>query len=657
MSSWLSPPPSPRSSRPARTADPWAFEYRTPRRPPPPPPREEVAGSAPQREDARRKFSYRTLDGQFFVPVAADNSPSPSERLEEIPPEKNDDTFETIDLEPDLEKQEPQPDPNAPKKRRHRARKYFSSAAWWQDEYWMLGVCVATAACLAVLLRQYDNRVVPEDLGFGLQVDTAIIALVTIVRVSLKAFVETALAQGAWIWVSEMAQRRCKHNARLSDFKVFDEASRGMWGSLCLIWRMKFRHLGCIGAAIIILIHGFETFSQQMVIFEQRPTPFLNSSYNPAPAPARSEVWDTYLLRGFAGDLVPALSTKAAVYSGIISTEIPMLTAPCETANCSWPLIPTLAACGGCTEIPISSKCNQTARTCTFSTSSGVAIENPVDSTEHSSFKVSPSNGSVHPMSSTNRAYFSVFDMLSLTQASSKEITVSGNECALWFCIQSYSISIKEGTQIEELAGNWSNVALNQGSGSRNSEYVFVDIPDELNVDNSTRYSVSYEAMTALRSFMTTITQGTVGTDFSSIDYSSDWVEAMWNATGGSLPDWINSFARSMTAEIRQNGKLVPASISPKAKGMYWMLYPGLMILLSIYFLFHTIWASARDDVSAWKGGALPMLFCRVDDNIHDHVGDGMDVPNGLEERVGDIRVAMYRAENGQWGFRSTGYA
>ena len=49
-------------------------------------------------------------------------------------------------------------------------------------------------------------------------------------------------------------------------------------------------HLGCLGAFIVIVSHGFETFSQQMVLFEQRPRQLVNESYSPAPAPARSEV-------------------------------------------------------------------------------------------------------------------------------------------------------------------------------------------------------------------------------------------------------------------------------------------------------------------------------------------------------------------------------
>lgn len=49
----------------------------------------------------------------------------------------------------------------------------------------------------------------------------------------------------------------------------------------------------------------------------------------------------------------------------------------------------------------------------------------------------------------------------------------------------------------------------------------------------------------------------------------------------------------------------------------------------------------------------LPLLFCRVDASIRDRVGDGMDEPDGVEERVGHLGVSMYRAEDGQWSFRA----
>jgi hypothetical protein len=120
-----------------------------------------------------------------------------------------------------------------------------------------------------------------------------------------------------------------------------------------------------------------------------------------------------------------------------------------------------------------------------------------------------------------------------------------------------------------------------------------------------------------------------------------------------------------MTSEIRRHGMLsgsmgmrydgYATQLAPFIRVQWlWLIYPCAMILLSIYYLCYTIIASARDGVSAWKCGALPMLFCRVDDNIRERVGDGMDEPDGLEERIGHLSVAMYRAEKGEYAFRTT---
>lgn len=354
------------------------------------------------------------------------------------------------------------------------------------------------------------------------------------------------------------------------------------------------------------------------------------------------------------------------MYNGIISTELPMIAVSCETANCSWPVIPTLAACGECSTVPVSQSCNQTAKTCTYSTPA-TSLDGPMNTSGYSLFKVTPSNGTVYPIASSSRAYFSVFDMLSVRQQhADEELSVEGNECALWFCIQSYSIFVNGGIQNQTAVSNWSTTTMRTGGGrSYSAEHVFVNIPvDQLNVDNRTRYAVTHEAMAALQGFMTSIITGTVYADVSKIEYSSDWAEAMWN-TSDHLQDWVTTFATSMTGEIRRHRTLGGSTgarydgygthLEPFIKVQWrWLLYPCGMIFLSVYYLFHTIIAGARDGISVWKSGALPMLFCRVDERIQDRVGDGMDGPGGLEERVGHLQVAMYRAENGQWTFRTT---
>lgn len=171
----------------------------------------------------------------------------------------------------------------------------------------------------------------------GVELGALIIAVMTVVRVALKGVVESSVSQAAWVWVSEARHRRnlarastaaagehghrrrrraavtwlrriccCFGHARrdkaeLEDFKMFDDASRGLWGAMILIWEMKGRHTACLGAAIIILAHGFETFTQQMVTYEQRPMEYVNDTVRVAPAPPRSEVWDAYTKRGVGG--------------------------------------------------------------------------------------------------------------------------------------------------------------------------------------------------------------------------------------------------------------------------------------------------------------------------------------------------------------------
>ena len=382
---------------------------------------------------------------------------------------------------------------------------------------------------------------------------------------------------------------------------------------------------------------------------------------------------------------MPTLSTKAAVYSGLISSEAPVVGASCETANCSWPLVPTLSACGECVTLPYVYGCNETARTCTYSTvSGGLAIEDATDSAEHGVFKVSPSNGSAHPLGSTSRAYFSVFDTLALTRSADAGVTVKAHECALWFCVQAYAISVREGKQTQSIAGNWSTVAVvhereEEEEGEGGSEYVFVNMPDDLNVVNGTRYAVTRRAMAALRGLMADITAGALSVDANALGYSSDWVEAIWDATaasgisGGSggisggggkgLHDWIANFAQTMAAEIRRRGSAEAASqtvyrgsaveMAPFIRVRWvWMLYPTVMVVLSVGYLVGTMVASARDRVAVWKGDVLPMLFCRVDGEIMRRAGDAMEVPGGLEDKVSRIRVALAREEDGRWAFR-----
>ncbi|KAI0384069.1 hypothetical protein F5Y04DRAFT_248906 [Hypomontagnella monticulosa] len=371
-------------------------------------------------------------------------------------------------------------------------------------------------------------------------------------RIALRAIIQTCISQGAWIWVS--AFRKGRAEARLQDFKMFDDASTGLWGSLVLIWRMRGKHLACAGAAIAILAQGFETFSSQMVYIDEKPTPLMDHDGVdawPAPPPPRADTWHNVVQRGVGGGLSLGLSTKASIYDGIISETIPTVPVSCSTANCTWPPFPTLAVCGNCSEQLFRSSCGL-QNGCTYTTASGTSITEPSGAAPSFQFTVVPSGNSMEAFNSNSQAYFSVFDIMSVSQMLSKT-RVQAYECALWFCLKSFRVRVRGGIQNNVMLANWSKTEFSARRGSHYSEFVFVDIPPELYIQDQARYTVPTDSIKVLRSFMNSLMLGNASGIGGAVTYSSDWIEAMVDSTSD-MEGWIARLSLSMTNDIRRSG-------------------------------------------------------------------------------------------------------
>ncbi|TQV96951.1 arginase family protein [Cordyceps javanica] len=113
-------------------------------------------------------------------------------------------------------------------------RAYLVALQWWADEYKSAIICGLSIIILSIVLWYYDGKLVPS-LSPGLDLDMLVIALVTVSRVAMGNVVEACISQCAWIWISKSHQQRTNTVARLEDFKIFDEASRGFLGSVALI--------------------------------------------------------------------------------------------------------------------------------------------------------------------------------------------------------------------------------------------------------------------------------------------------------------------------------------------------------------------------------------------------------------------------------------
>ncbi|KAK1500579.1 hypothetical protein CTAM01_06514 [Colletotrichum tamarilloi] len=516
---------------------------------------------------------------------------------------------------------------------------YKSIYKWWNDEYRLAAVCVVGAIVLGIIFKHYDRQPIPQLMNGDLDFDVIIVAMFTCVRVAMSGIVETSISQSAWIWVSEARQRRTNNSrARLEDFKIYDEASRGLWGSLYLLWRLRGRHLACIGALIIILVHGLEASSQQL--------------------------YRTTLSLGALTRVIPALnvSTKAAVYSGILSVDVKNLDLECSGVNCTWPIVPTLAVCGECNPLDIRTICIDKSQTCRYSLPRGTSVEISRNAPTTERFKTSASEGIMHRMNSTTQTYISVFDVLWVMK-SKRETKSIAQECALWFCMKSFNFTITESQLKQKLTMSWNTTRFELGNSAHGDEYVFVDIPaKDMNVAPESRYSISKKALAALRRFVDPLVETTYEKQYTIINFSSDWAEGIYNARE-KLPEWIGRFSISLTNEVRLHGEIRDKDRHRYTGRAYemvqvimvdwlWMLFPTGLIIISIYYLLHTIIRGARDGISVWKSDSLPMLFCRIDASILAKVGDGMDVPNGLDVAVGNVNVCLLREDDGDWVFK-----
>lgn len=108
---------------------------------------------------------------------------------------------------------------------------------WWSLE--ILSI-LAAAGCLGgivALLIIYDGRPQQSWSNDVLTLNGLVALLASLCRMFFMVAISAALTQGKWNQLS--ARNEGSSGYWLRDFVMFDEAARGPWGSLRLIWRFK----------------------------------------------------------------------------------------------------------------------------------------------------------------------------------------------------------------------------------------------------------------------------------------------------------------------------------------------------------------------------------------------------------------------------------
>jgi hypothetical protein len=103
---------------------------------------------------------------------------------------------------------------------------------------WVISA-ICMGAIIGVLLGLKDNTLNKWPLArHGISLNTYVATLSRIASAALLLPVSEALGQLKWNWFFEGTSKK------MWDFEIFDNASRGPWGSLQLLVRTKGRYVG-----------------------------------------------------------------------------------------------------------------------------------------------------------------------------------------------------------------------------------------------------------------------------------------------------------------------------------------------------------------------------------------------------------------------------
>ena len=169
-----------------------------------------------------------------------------------------------------------------------------SGVLHFTDWRWEIASVVLSLLCVVamlIVLKAYQQRSLSSwHFVHDITLNTLVALLSTISRTALIVSVASCLSQLKWIHLVRSPRP-------LQEMQIFDDASRGPWGSLELICRMHFKtKLATWGSLITILSLAMGPLSQQLLSYPSR----LHFETSGASF-YRNQVYDSGASRGVTG--------------------------------------------------------------------------------------------------------------------------------------------------------------------------------------------------------------------------------------------------------------------------------------------------------------------------------------------------------------------
>jgi hypothetical protein len=266
---------------------------------------------------------------------------------------------------------------------------HASRASLFWEWWWEIGAALLSVISMSLIatLLFYINDTPLKNWILPIQPNSLLAALTTIAKTALLVPVASCIGQLKW-------RHFAQHPRPLNQLQILDDASRGPWGSLILIYHFLFRvnALILIGLTVCsILALGIDPSAQQIIVFEPQEVKQASAEVTTSRASAyysrrydvaeQSQMNMTELSQLFPGVKLcmcvlksceckatkrykqdnqqertkDSLKLQASIYNALIgSIPQPFYTCPEPALSCAWDEFSTLGICSNFREITTS---------------------------------------------------------------------------------------------------------------------------------------------------------------------------------------------------------------------------------------------------------------------------------------------------------------
>lgn len=131
------------------------------------------------------------------------------------------------------EQKECNPDIETAQPKNERADYFSGKIKTWLWELLALIICIASLLAIIVTVSIRHGRP-PPIFPLGITINAVVAIYSTIMKTTMVYCAAEAVSQSKWIWFGQEARN-------LSDVELYDQASRGPWGALIMLWRVRWR--------------------------------------------------------------------------------------------------------------------------------------------------------------------------------------------------------------------------------------------------------------------------------------------------------------------------------------------------------------------------------------------------------------------------------